>query len=94
MIAPTSGLGILALGLVWVVGWGLFAWRAWQLYRYLRVGRNEDRTRYPLRRIRDRHEDVAAHELEGDLGVRMRARELLYQRLLLLLCILHFLTLF
>ena len=53
MIAPTSGLGILALGLVWVVGWGLFAWRAWQLYRYLRVGRNEDRTRYPLRRIRD-----------------------------------------
>ena len=37
MIAPTSGLGILALGLVWVVGWGLFAWRAWQLYRYLRA---------------------------------------------------------
>lgn len=53
MVAPTSGLGILALAAVWAVGWGLFAWRSWQLYRYLRLGRNEDRTRYPLRRIRD-----------------------------------------
>jgi len=53
--APTAG--DLALGLIlvvaWAIGWGLFAARAWRLYRYLRLGRDEDRTDRPLRRIRD-----------------------------------------
>ena len=55
MIAPTAGnaalVGILIV--VWAVGWGLFVRRAWQLYRFLRLGRDEDRTQYPGRRIRD-----------------------------------------
>ncbi|HEX9437238.1 MAG TPA: 4Fe-4S dicluster domain-containing protein [Candidatus Limnocylindria bacterium] len=55
MIAPTAGNAVLVglLIVVWAVGWGLFVGRAWQLYRYLRLGRDEDRTQRPLRRIRD-----------------------------------------
>jgi len=55
VIAPTAGNALLVAVLVavWAVGWGLFARRAWQLYRYLRLGRDEDRTQRPARRIRD-----------------------------------------
>jgi Fe-S oxidoreductase len=55
MTAPTAGNAALVavLVVVWAVGWGLFARRAWQLYRYLRLGRDEDRTQHPARRIRD-----------------------------------------
>ena len=53
MIAPTGGAGVLILALLWAIGFGLFFSRAWDLYRYLRLGRDEDRTRYPLRRLRD-----------------------------------------
>ena len=41
------------LVVVWAVGWGLFVRRGWQLYRWLRLGRNEDRTHGLGRRIRD-----------------------------------------
>lgn len=51
--APASGWGVLLLAAIWVVGWGLFFWRAARLYRYLRLGRNEDRTDRPARRLRD-----------------------------------------
>ncbi|MBI2983565.1 MAG: (Fe-S)-binding protein, partial [Chloroflexi bacterium] len=55
MIAPTTGNALLigALIVVWAVGWGLFVRRAWQLYRWLRLGRDEDRTEHPARRLRD-----------------------------------------
>jgi Fe-S oxidoreductase len=53
--APTAGSAalILVLVVIWAVGWGLFVRRAWELYRYLRLGRDEDRTQHPARRIRD-----------------------------------------
>jgi Fe-S oxidoreductase len=55
VIAPTTGNAVLVwvLIVVWAVGWGLFVWRAWQLYRWLRLGRDEDRTQHLARRIRD-----------------------------------------
>jgi Fe-S oxidoreductase len=53
VIAPTSGAGALVLAALTVLGFGAFFWRAVQLYRYVRLGRDEDRTQYPARRIRD-----------------------------------------
>ncbi len=53
MIAPTSGPGALVLALLALCGFGAFFWRAYQLYRYLRLGRDEDRTAQPARRLRD-----------------------------------------
>jgi Fe-S oxidoreductase len=53
MIAPTVGLGVIVLAAIWVVGWGAFFARARRLYRYLRLGRDEDRTDRPARRLRD-----------------------------------------
>ena len=53
MTAPTEGIGALVLVAVWAIGWGAFVWRAGQLYRYLRLGRDEDRTDRPLRRMWD-----------------------------------------
>ncbi len=52
MIAPTQGLALLLLALV-VLGFGGFFWRARLLYRLLRLGRNEDRSDQPARRLRD-----------------------------------------
>jgi Fe-S oxidoreductase len=52
VIAPTQGLVLLLLALI-VVGFGGFFWRASLLYRLLRLGRNEDRSDRPLRRLRD-----------------------------------------
>jgi Fe-S oxidoreductase len=52
VIAPTQGLVLLLLALI-VLGFGGFFWRASLLYRLLRLGRNEDRSDSPLRRLRD-----------------------------------------
>jgi Fe-S oxidoreductase len=52
MIAPTQGLFFLLLALI-VLGVGGFFWRAWMLYRLLRLGRNEDRSDQPAPRLRD-----------------------------------------
>src|SRR6267378_1999366 len=55
MIAPTGGFsgggGILLV--LAFLGFGAFFWRAWLLYRYLRLGRAEDRFDHPWRRLRD-----------------------------------------
>ncbi|MBI2773593.1 MAG: (Fe-S)-binding protein [Chloroflexi bacterium] len=53
MIAPTSGAGAIVLAVLALLGFGAFSWRAYQLYRYLRLGRDEDRTARPWRRLRD-----------------------------------------
>ena len=53
MIPPTSGLGAVVLLFVAVLGFGAFAVRAWKLYRYLRLGWNEDRTQRLAQRIKD-----------------------------------------
>ncbi|HAF10683.1 MAG TPA: hypothetical protein DCK98_11470 [Chloroflexi bacterium] len=53
MIPPTEGSGALILAAVAVLGFGAFAYRAWKLYRYLRLGWNEDRRAHLGKRIRD-----------------------------------------
>lgn len=53
MTPPTQGLGALILAAVAVLGFGAFAYRAWKLYRYLRLGWNEDRREHLWMRIRD-----------------------------------------
>ena len=55
MTAPTGGFvvgGVILLLLV-VLGFGAFLWRAYQLYRYMRLGRDEARIDHPWRRVRD-----------------------------------------
>jgi Fe-S oxidoreductase len=55
VIAPGGGFvpwGAVLLFLA-VLGFGAFFWRAWRLYRFLRVGRPEARLDHPWRRIRD-----------------------------------------
>ena len=55
MTAPTGGFvvgGAILLGLT-VLGFGAFFWRAYQLYRYMRLGRDEARIDHPWRRVRD-----------------------------------------
>jgi Fe-S oxidoreductase len=53
VIPPTQGWGVAALAAVAVLGFGAFAYRAWKLYRYLRLGWNEDRTHELGKRLRD-----------------------------------------
>ncbi|MDP9264675.1 MAG: heterodisulfide reductase-related iron-sulfur binding cluster [Chloroflexota bacterium] len=53
MTPPTVGPGAALLVLLSLVGFGAFFWRSWRLYRYLRLGRDEDRTDHPRRRLRD-----------------------------------------
>ncbi len=53
MTAPTSGIGAAVLAVLALLGFGAFFWRAAQLYRYLRLGRDEDRTDKAWRRLRD-----------------------------------------
>ncbi len=55
MIAPTGGfvIGGAVLLVLAVVGFGAFFWRAWRLYRYMRLGRDEARIDHPWRRVRD-----------------------------------------
>jgi Fe-S oxidoreductase len=53
VIAPTAGAGALVLAALAALGFGAFFWRSYQLYRYIRLGRDEDRTRHLGRRIRD-----------------------------------------
>ncbi|HTH71422.1 MAG TPA: (Fe-S)-binding protein [Candidatus Saccharimonadales bacterium] len=53
MIPPTQGFGVAVLALVAVLGFGAFAYRAWKLYRYLRLGWNEDRTQQLGKRLKD-----------------------------------------
>ena len=55
MIAPTGGFvigGAVLLGLA-ALGFGAFFWRAWRLYQYMRLGRDEARIDHPWRRVRD-----------------------------------------
>jgi len=55
VIAPGGGFvpwGAVLLFLA-VLGFGAFFWRAWRLYRFLRLGRPEARLDHPWRRIRD-----------------------------------------
>jgi len=42
VIPPTQGFGAVVLALVAVLGFGAFAYRTWKLYRYLRLGWNEE----------------------------------------------------
>ena len=67
MIAPTSGAGAIILFLVALAGFGAFAYRTGKLYRYLRLGRNEDRTDQPRRRLRD---ELVIYLLQGKLFKR------------------------
>ena len=53
MTAPTQGLLALVLALAAAIGFGLGGYRVWKLYRYMRLGRAEDRTDLPARRVRD-----------------------------------------
>ena len=55
MIAPTGGfvLGGAVLLVLAVLGFGAFFWRAWRLYQYMRLGRDEARIDHPWRRVRD-----------------------------------------
>lgn len=53
MIPPTGGAGAIVLLVVAALGFGAFAYRTTKLYRYLRLGRDEDRGDQPRRRIRD-----------------------------------------
>ena len=53
MIPPTQGFGAVVLALVAVLGFGAFAYRTWKLYRYLRLGWNEDRTQQLGKRLKD-----------------------------------------
>ena len=53
MIPPTQGQGAAILAVVAVLGFGAFAYRAWKLYRYLRLGWNEDRTQQLGKRLKD-----------------------------------------
>jgi Fe-S oxidoreductase len=53
LIPPTQGFGAAALAAVAVLGFGAFAYRAWKLYRYLRLGWNEDRTEQLGKRLKD-----------------------------------------
>ena len=53
MIPPTGGAGAIVLLVLAALGFGAFAYRTTKLYRYLRLGRNEDRSDQPQRRIRD-----------------------------------------
>jgi Fe-S oxidoreductase len=53
--APTGPFvpgGAILLALA-ILGFGAFFWRAWRLYRYLRLGRDEARIDHPWRRVRD-----------------------------------------
>ena len=55
MIAPTGvfipgGAVLLVLA---ALGFGAFFWRAWRLYKYMRLGRDEARIDHPWRRVRD-----------------------------------------
>jgi Fe-S oxidoreductase len=53
--APTGGFyygGVVLLVLAFL-GFGAFLWRAWRLYRYMRLGRDEARIDHPWRRLRD-----------------------------------------
>jgi len=53
VIPPTSGIGVYVLFAVALLGFGAFTYRAWKLYRYLRLGWNEDRTQQLGQRIKD-----------------------------------------
>ncbi len=53
MTAPTQGLLAVVLALAAAVGFGISGYRVWSLYRYMRLGRDEDRTDQPARRLRD-----------------------------------------
>ena len=55
MTAPTGPFvpGGAILLLLAVAGFGAFFWRAWRLYRYMRLGRDEPRIDHPWRRLRD-----------------------------------------
>ncbi len=53
MIPPTSGAGVYVLLAVSALGFGAFAYRAWKLYRYLRLGWNEDRRAHLGSRLKD-----------------------------------------
>ncbi len=55
MIAPTGVFipGGAVLLLLAALGFGAFFWRAWRLYRYMRLGRDEARLDHPWRRARD-----------------------------------------
>jgi Fe-S oxidoreductase len=55
VIAPTGAFlpwGAVLLGAA-LLGFGAFFWRAWRLYRYMRLGRDEARIDHPWRRVRD-----------------------------------------
>src|SRR5437762_1963121 len=55
MTAPTGPFvpgGAILLALA-ILGFGAFFWRAWRLYRYMRLGRDEARIDHPWRRVRD-----------------------------------------
>ena len=53
MIPPTQGSGAIVLAVVAILGFGAFFFRTWKLYRYLRLGWNEDRRAQLWSRLKD-----------------------------------------
>ncbi len=53
MTAPTQGLLALVLALAAAIGFGIGGYRVWKLYRYMRLGWDEDRSDNVGRRLRD-----------------------------------------
>ncbi|MHB8631032.1 MAG: (Fe-S)-binding protein [Candidatus Limnocylindria bacterium] len=53
MTPPTQGFGALVLAAAAILGFGAFAYRAATLYRYLRLGWNEDRRAHLGSRLKD-----------------------------------------
>ena len=53
MTAPTQGPWAIVLAVLTVVAFGAFAYRVWQLYRLLRLGKDENRLDHGWRRVRD-----------------------------------------
>ena len=53
MTAPTQGVLALVLAVAAAAGFGIGGYRVWKLYRYMRLGWDEDRSDRPARRLRD-----------------------------------------
>src|ERR1051325_10806700 len=53
MTAPTQGVWALVLLALTLIAFGVFTFRAWHLYRLLRLGRDENRLDHGWRRVRD-----------------------------------------
>ncbi len=53
MTAPTQGILVIVLAAAVALGFGIGGYRVWKLYRYMRLGWDEDRSDRPVTRLRD-----------------------------------------